>query len=117
MFLGLFICCLGADGLTGTLVELGQNTIINCSLKIESAYWYIQHHPQPPLVLLRSFISSSPIAFYYNNTFRQKYSLETGNRLLIQNVTVDDCGVYYCTKKEKDLILFSNGTRLMTTGK
>uniref|UniRef100_A0A4W5RBY4 Immunoglobulin domain-containing protein n=1 Tax=Hucho hucho TaxID=62062 RepID=A0A4W5RBY4_9TELE len=98
-----------------TLVELGQNATINCSLNIESAYWYIQHHPQPPLAILRSFTSSSLVAFYYNNNYRQKYSIETGNRLLIQNVTVDDCGVFYCAKEENDSLLFSNGTRLMTT--
>uniref|UniRef100_A0A4W5KJ69 Immunoglobulin domain-containing protein n=1 Tax=Hucho hucho TaxID=62062 RepID=A0A4W5KJ69_9TELE len=115
LFLGLFICCLGADGLTETLVELGQNATINCSLNIESAYWYIQHHPQPPLAILRSFTSSSLAAFYSNNTFRHKYSLLTGNRLLIQNVTVDDCGVFYCAKKENDCLLFGKGTRLMTT--
>lgn len=111
----LIICCRGADGLTGTLVELGQNTTINCSLNIESAYWYIQHQPQPPLAILRSFSNSSPAAFYYNKNYRQKYSLETGNRLFIQNVTVDDCGVFYCAKKEEQSLLFSNGTRLMTT--
>ncbi|XP_038854315.1 CD276 antigen-like isoform X1 [Salvelinus namaycush] len=110
----LIICCLGADGLTETLVELGQNTIINCSINIESAYWYIQHQPQPPLAILRSFTSSSPAAFYYNNNYRQKYSLETGNSLFIQNVTVDDCGVFYCAKKEEGRLIFSNGTRLMT---
>ncbi|KAK6325505.1 hypothetical protein J4Q44_G00048470, partial [Coregonus suidteri] len=68
----LFICCWGAGGLTETLVELGQNATINCSLNIESAYWYIQHQPQPPLAILRSFISSSPAAFYYNHHFKQK---------------------------------------------
>ncbi|XP_014007759.2 uncharacterized protein isoform X1 [Salmo salar] len=110
----LIICCRGADGLTGTLVELGQNTTINCSLNIESAYWYIQHQPQPPLAILRSFSNSSPAAFYYNKNYRQKYSLETGNRLFIQNVTVDDCGVFYCAKKEEGRLIFSNGARLMT---
>ncbi|KAM9396910.1 uncharacterized protein ACWYII_032464 isoform 1-T1 [Salvelinus alpinus] len=110
----LIICCRGADGLTETLVELGQNATINCSLNIESAYWYIQHQPQPPLAILRSFTSSSPAAFYYNNNYRQKYSLETGNRLFMQNVTVDDCGVFYCAKKEESRLIFSNGTRLMT---
>ncbi|XP_055786171.1 uncharacterized protein LOC129859936 [Salvelinus fontinalis] len=110
----LIICCRGADGLTETLVELGQNTTINCSLNIESAYWYIQHQPQSPLAILRSFTSSSPAAFYYNNNYRHKYSLETGNSLFIQNVTVDDCGVFYCAKKEEGRLIFSNGTRLMT---
>jgi hypothetical protein len=98
-------------------VELGQNTTINCSLNIESAYWYIQHQPQPPQAILHSFTSRSPAAFYYNKNYRQKYSLLTGHRLLIQNVTVDDCGVYYCAKKEDQSLLFSSGTRLMTAGK
>ncbi|CAB1327692.1 unnamed protein product, partial [Coregonus sp. 'balchen'] len=114
---GLFICCWGAGGLTETLVELGQNATINCSLNIESAYWYIQHQPQPPLAILRSFTSSRPAAFYYNNHFKQKYSLLTEYRLFIQNVTVDDCGVFYCAKKEEGRLIFSNGTRLMITDK
>ncbi|XP_055786168.1 uncharacterized protein LOC129859934 [Salvelinus fontinalis] len=108
--------CVGAEALTETLVELGHNATLNCSLNVNNVHWYLHRHPQPPLAILRSFTSSSPAAFYYNNTtFRQKYSLETGNRLLIQNVTVDDCGVFYCAKKENDNLLFSNGTRLMTT--
>uniref|UniRef100_A0A4W5R879 Ig-like domain-containing protein n=1 Tax=Hucho hucho TaxID=62062 RepID=A0A4W5R879_9TELE len=107
--------CLGTEALTETLVELGCNATLNCSLNVANVHWYLQRHPQPPLAILRSFTSSSLAAFYSNNTFRQKYSLLTGNGLLIQNVTVDDCGVFYCAKKENDSLLFSNGTRLMTT--
>eukprot|EP00063_Salmo_salar_P032739 XP_014007574.1 PREDICTED: uncharacterized protein LOC106575543 isoform X1 [Salmo salar] len=107
--------CVGTEALTETLVGLGHNATLNCSLIVTNAHWYLHRHPQPPLAILRSFSSSSPAAFYYNNNYRQKYSLETGNRLFIQNVTVDDCGVYYCAKKENDNLLFSNGTRLMTT--
>uniref|UniRef100_A0A8C7G9L2 Immunoglobulin domain-containing protein n=1 Tax=Oncorhynchus kisutch TaxID=8019 RepID=A0A8C7G9L2_ONCKI len=107
--------CVGAEALTETLVELGHNATLNCSLNnVTDAHWYLHRQPQPPLAILRSFSSRSPDAFYYNNNYRQKYSLETGHRLLIQNVTVDDCGVYYCAKKENDSFLFSNGTRLMT---
>uniref|UniRef100_A0A673XHU3 Immunoglobulin domain-containing protein n=1 Tax=Salmo trutta TaxID=8032 RepID=A0A673XHU3_SALTR len=115
-FFGVLELCIGTEALTETLVELGHNATLNCSLNVTDVHWYIQHHPQPPLAILRSFSNSSIAGFYYNYTFRQKYSLETGNRLLVQNVTVDDCGVYHCAKKEKDFVLFSNGTRLMTTG-
>ncbi|KAK6325506.1 hypothetical protein J4Q44_G00048480 [Coregonus suidteri] len=107
--------CVGAEALTETLVELGHNATLNCSLNGTDVHWYIQHQLQPPLAILRSFTSSSPAAFYYNHHFRHKYSLERGNRLLIQNVTVVENGVYYCAKKENDSLLFSNGTRLMTT--
>ncbi|CAB1327693.1 unnamed protein product [Coregonus sp. 'balchen'] len=112
---GVLKLCVGAEALTETLVELGHNATLNCSLNGTNVHWYIQHQLQPPLAILRSFTSSSPAAFYYNHNFRQKYSLETGNRLLIQNVTVDENGVYYCAKKENDSLLFSNGTRFMTT--
>lgn len=115
LFFGVLRLCVGTEALTETLVELGHNATLSCSLIVTNAHWYLHRHPQPPLAILRSFSNSSPAAFYYNKNYRQKYSLETGNRLFIQNVTVDDCGVFYCAKKEEQSLLFSNGTRLMTT--
>uniref|UniRef100_A0A4W5QJ85 Immunoglobulin V-set domain-containing protein n=1 Tax=Hucho hucho TaxID=62062 RepID=A0A4W5QJ85_9TELE len=63
--------CVGTEALTETLVEFGRNATLNCSLNGTNVHWYIQHHPQPPLAILRSFTSSCPVAFYYNNNYRQ----------------------------------------------
>ncbi len=49
----------------------------------------------PPTVILRSFSTPAP-PFYTNDTFRKKYSVQFKHRLVINNVTADELGVYYC---------------------
>ncbi|KAI2644364.1 Ig kappa chain V-II region 17S29.1 [Labeo rohita] len=106
-----FVCCQAA--VANQLIELGQNVSINCDLDENDVYWILQKTPDPPTVILRS-MSATPSPFYFNNTFRNKYLLQFKHRLVINNATVDELGVYYCMNTAKQP-KFSHSTRLVST--
>ncbi|KAK9967721.1 hypothetical protein ABG768_002098 [Culter alburnus] len=103
----VLICCRAA--VADQLTDLGSNVIINCDLDDNEVYWILLKTPDPPTVILRS--TSIPKApFYSNKTFRNKYSLQF-KHLVINNVTADELGVYYCMNTRTPPKL-SNSTRL-----
>ena len=108
----VLICCRAA--VSDQLTDLGSNVTINCDLDENEVYWILLKTPDPPTLILRSF--PTPISpFYTNKTFRKKYSVQFKHRLVINNVTADELGVYYCMKTGTPPKL-SNSTRLHFTG-
>ncbi|CAM4654800.1 unnamed protein product [Leuciscus chuanchicus] len=104
----VLICCRAA--VSDQLTDLGSNVTINCDLDENEVYWILLKTPDPPTLILRSF--PTPISpFYSNNAFRKKYSVIFKHRLVINNVTADELGVYYCMKTGTPPKL-SNSTRL-----
>ncbi|KAL1251109.1 hypothetical protein QQF64_018905 [Cirrhinus molitorella] len=92
------------------LSYLGSNVTINCNLDENEVYWIFLKTPDPPTVILRTF--PTPMSpHYYNKTFRNKYSVQFKHRLVINNVTADELGVYYCMNTRTPPKL-SNSTRL-----
>uniref|UniRef100_A0A8C1W569 Si:dkey-208m12.3 n=1 Tax=Cyprinus carpio TaxID=7962 RepID=A0A8C1W569_CYPCA len=104
----VFMCCQVA--VSDLLTDLGSNVIINCDLDENEVYWILLKTADPPTVILRSFPTPKP-PFYPNKTFRNKYSVQFKHHLLINNVTADELGVYYCMSTETPPKL-SNSTRL-----
>ncbi|KAK9967723.1 hypothetical protein ABG768_002100 [Culter alburnus] len=104
----VFICCQAV--VTDQQTDLGSNVTINCDLDENEVYWILLKTPEPPTLILRSF-STPKSPFYYNNTFRNKYSVQFKHCLVIKNVTADELGVYYCMKTGTPPKL-SNSTRL-----
>ncbi|KAI7791505.1 hypothetical protein IRJ41_020062, partial [Triplophysa rosa] len=105
----ILIWCQAAETLD-QLTDLGQNVTINCDLDDEDVYWILFKQSDSPTVILRSF-SNPTTAFYFNETFENKYSVQSKHRLVIYNVTVDELGVYYCMNKDTPPKL-SHSTRL-----
>ncbi|XP_052446443.1 uncharacterized protein LOC127987997 isoform X5 [Carassius gibelio] len=91
----LLIWCRAAETLTDHLTDLGQNVTINCDLNANEVIWSLIKLDSPVLIL-RTFSNTAP--FYLNNTFQQKYSVQNKHNLFINNITIDDLGVYYCMK-------------------
>ncbi|XDV22145.1 hypothetical protein PO909_027103 [Leuciscus waleckii] len=108
----VLICCRAA--VSDQLTDFGSNVTINCDLDENEVYWILLKTPDPPTVILRSF-SKPKSPFYHNSTFRKKYSVQFKHRLVINNVTADELGVYYCMNTGTPLKL-SNSTRLHFTG-
>ncbi|XDV22147.1 hypothetical protein PO909_027105 [Leuciscus waleckii] len=107
----VLICCRAA--VSDQLTDLGSNVTINCDLDENEVYWILLKTPDPPTVILRSFPTpQSP--FYLNKTFRKKYSVQFKHCLVINNVTADELGVYYCMNTRTPPKL-SNSTRLHFT--
>ncbi|KAI2644367.1 Ig kappa chain V19-17 [Labeo rohita] len=108
----VLICC--QYGVSDLQTDLGSNVTINCDLDENEVYWILLKTADPPTVILRSFPTpKSP--FYPNKTFRKKYSVQFKHRLVINNVTADELGVYYCMNTETPPKL-SNSTRIYITG-
>nr|XP_055072778.1 uncharacterized protein LOC129452776 [Misgurnus anguillicaudatus] len=92
------------------LTDLGQNVTINCDLDINEVYWILLKQSDSHTVILQSF-SNPTSAFYFNKTFKNKYSVKSKHRLVIYNITADELGVYYCMNTDTPPKL-SNSTRL-----
>ncbi|XP_016362959.1 uncharacterized protein LOC107704533 [Sinocyclocheilus anshuiensis] len=105
----VLICCQYA--VSDLLTDLGSNVSINCDLDENEVYWILLKSSDPPTVILRSFSTSS---FYPNKSFRKKYSVQFKHRLVTNNVTADELGVYYCMNTETPPKL-SNSTRIFFT--
>ncbi len=106
----VLICCQYA--VADLITDLGSNVTINCDLDENEVYWILLKTSDPPTVILRSFSTSS---FYPNKLFRKKYSVQFKHRLVINNVTTDELGVYYCMNTETPPKR-SNSTRIYFTG-
>ncbi len=106
----VLICCQHA--VADIITDLGSNVTINCDLDENEVYWILLKTADPPTVILRSFSTSS---FYPNKSFRKKYSVLFKHRLVINNVTADELGVYYCMNTETPPKL-SNSTRIYFNG-
>ncbi|XDV22149.1 hypothetical protein PO909_027107 [Leuciscus waleckii] len=104
----VLICCRAA--VSDQLTDLGSNVTINCDLDENEVYWVLLKTPDPPTVILRSF-PTPQLPIYLNKTFRKKYSVQFKHRLVINNVTADELGVYYCMNTRTPPKL-SNSTRL-----
>uniref|UniRef100_A0A8C1SDM4 Si:dkey-208m12.3 n=1 Tax=Cyprinus carpio TaxID=7962 RepID=A0A8C1SDM4_CYPCA len=107
-FIDVLICC--QYGVADLLTDLGSNVIINCDLDENEVYWILLKTADPPTVILRT-TSATTSPFYFNKTFRKKYSVQFKHRLVINNVTADELGVYYCMNTETPPKL-SNSTRI-----
>ncbi|XP_058617276.1 uncharacterized protein LOC131530824 isoform X2 [Onychostoma macrolepis] len=108
--LQLYVLMCSEAAVSDLLTDLGSNVTINCDLDENDVYWILLKTADPPTVILRSFPTpKSP--FYPNKTFRKKYSVQFKHRLVINNVTVDELGVYYCMNTETPPKL-SNSTRI-----
>ncbi|XP_056615068.1 uncharacterized protein LOC130430116 [Triplophysa dalaica] len=102
-----FIWCQAAEALD-QLTDLGQNVTINCDLDEGDIYWLLLKVPDPPVMILRTL---STTYFLFDTTLRQKYSVQSKNHLFINNITVNELGVYYCMKTDTPP-KFSSGIRL-----
>ncbi len=110
--IGVLIC--SQYGVADLITDLGSNVSITCDLDENEVYWISLKTADPPTVILRSF--PTPISpHYYNKTLRKKYSVQFKHCLVINNVTADELGVYYCMNTGTPPKL-SNSTRIYFNG-
>uniref|UniRef100_A0A8C1RU46 Immunoglobulin domain-containing protein n=1 Tax=Cyprinus carpio TaxID=7962 RepID=A0A8C1RU46_CYPCA len=109
LHLYLLIWCPSAETLTDHLTVLGQDVTITCDLNQTEVYWFLLKQLGSPVAILRSFSNNFP--HYYNKVFELKYAINSKHHLFINNVTIDDLGVYCCMSTNIDP-QFSNATRL-----
>uniref|UniRef100_A0A8C1IZR5 Ig-like domain-containing protein n=1 Tax=Cyprinus carpio TaxID=7962 RepID=A0A8C1IZR5_CYPCA len=110
--LKVFFSSSSSYAVSDLLTDLGSNMSINCDLDENEVYWILLKTADPPTVIL---LSTTTSPFYFNNTFRKKYSVQFKHRLVINNVTADELGVYYCMNTRTPPKL-SNSTRIYFSG-
>ncbi|XP_016326357.1 uncharacterized protein LOC107676348 [Sinocyclocheilus anshuiensis] len=111
-FTDLLIFCQAAETLTDQPTDLAQTVTINCDFDVQEVNWLLLKLPDSPVLILLS--STTSATFYYNKTFKHKYSVQSKHRLFINNATLDDLGLYYCVTTDAPP-KYSSGTRLYIT--
>lgn len=105
--------CQAAETLRNQLTDLGENITINCDLDKEEVFWFLLKLQDSSVLIMRSVSNSIP--HYFNKRFKDKYSVDSKHNLFINNVTIEELGVYCCMSTDTDP-QFSNATRLHIIG-
>ncbi|CAK6979691.1 uncharacterized protein LOC121891725 [Scomber scombrus] len=113
MTLSVFLVCAEADNMREVKVELGQNATLNCSVDISDMYWYMEIHNKFRVNILRTFGKTGDDTEYCFPEFKTKYSV-LENRLVITNVTAEDCRLYFCAQRKNDIIHFEETIQLVS---
>ncbi|XP_016428485.1 uncharacterized protein LOC107756023 isoform X2 [Sinocyclocheilus rhinocerous] len=108
----LFVWSQSTEALTDQQVVLGQSVTLACEYRLKVVTWFVMKLPAHPEMILRTFGSEKPE--YYDEKFREKYTEGDRSHLVINNVSVDDLGIYYCIKPGFALQI-SDGISLHTT--
>ncbi|XP_043078951.1 uncharacterized protein LOC122327565 isoform X2 [Puntigrus tetrazona] len=107
----LFVWSQSTEALTDQEVVLGQSVTLSCEYRLKAVVWFVMKLPARPEMIMRTFGSEK--AEYYDEKYREKYSEGGRSRLVINNISEDDLGIYYCIKPGFSLKI-SGGIRLHT---
>ncbi|TRY87961.1 hypothetical protein DNTS_022778 [Danionella cerebrum] len=105
----VLLCCQAAVSDISTL--LGSDVSMNCDLEENEVFWIVLKSPDPPTQILWSFSSEEESPHYFNKSFRSKYSVQFNNSLVINNISADELGVYFCMSTRFPP-KFSNSSRI-----
>ncbi|KAK9967346.1 hypothetical protein ABG768_001749 [Culter alburnus] len=106
----VFVWSQHTQGFTDQQVTLGQSVTVTCEFRLKAVTWFMIKPFVRSVKILQTFESEE--AEYYDEKFRNKYSEGSRSQLIINNVTADDLGIYYCIMPGWGI---SDGIRLDTT--
>ncbi|KAK9967343.1 hypothetical protein ABG768_001746 [Culter alburnus] len=112
----VFVWSQHTEGLTDQQVTLGQSVTVTCEFRLRAITWFVIKSSARPMMIWRKVSPEKPI-HYYDEKFRNKYSEGSRSQLIINNVTADDLGIYYCIIPGEKTLEVSDGIRLDTGGK
>lgn len=110
MILPVFLVCAAGQTVTEIKVELGQDLMLNCSLKNEVLYWYMEIHSKikAPIVSISDYDSE-----YYVLNHKSKCEVNI-YRLIIKSISAEDCRLYFCGKLENGNVRFTDAFRIIS---
>lgn len=86
-----------AENMTEVKVELGQSRTLNCSINdTYKIYWYLEIRSQFKALIIEGFRDYNE---YFVHPSKTKYEAIEGRRLVIRNITAEDCRLYFCARK------------------
>lgn len=100
--------CVGAESPMEVRVELGQNVTLNCSLDTKNIFWYMEIHSRFRGCIARVISEGRDQQYFVSTAGTTKYVVLQVNRLLITNVTAEDCRRYFCGRRQEDKIVFKD---------
>lgn len=98
-------------------VYLGETVEIECNISFHhDITWLKMHNGQPPLVLMvTSLISDGAITVTYQDQYHGSTTARVKGRtvaMTITNISVNDLGLYYCTRIKGKMLTFGAGVYL-----
>uniref|UniRef100_A0AAZ1XU64 Immunoglobulin domain-containing protein n=1 Tax=Oreochromis aureus TaxID=47969 RepID=A0AAZ1XU64_OREAU len=96
MILLVVLLCAEAENMTEVRGELGTNVTLTCSNQTSDTHWYMEIHSHFTACI--GYYSSGS-STYCSPGFETKFSI-LGNKLVIKNLTAEDCRLYFCDIKK-----------------
>ncbi|XP_005174066.1 uncharacterized protein [Danio rerio] len=101
------------EALTDQQVTLGETVTVACEFRLKAVVWFVIKPSARPMMIMRTFGTED--AEYYDEKLRSKYSEGSRSHLIINDVSADDLGEYYCVQPGWSLVV-NDGIRLHTAG-
>lgn len=112
VFLPVLLVRAEAQNLTEVRVELGQRVLLNCSVNTSDIYWYMEIHGRLRVCILRTFSFGSGSKVYISPG--GKYASVKTNSLQVENITAEDCRLYFCARRLNDKVVFEEVFRIVS---
>lgn len=95
-----------AENMTEVKVELGQSRTLNCSINdTYKIYWYLEIRSQFRARIIETNSNDSSGNEYFVHPSKTKYEAIEGRRLVIRNITAEDCRLYFCARRKSGKII------------
>lgn len=109
--LATLLVCAAAQDLIKIEAELGRDLTLNCSLKTSTIFWYMEINSQVTGCI--AHVIDTDIMYWVKSSM-SKYEA-TINHLVIRNVSVEDCRLYFCGRRINTSIHFEKTFRVVSS--
>ncbi|XP_035854282.1 uncharacterized protein LOC116062392 isoform X3 [Sander lucioperca] len=102
----VFLVFAEAENVTVVKATLGQNANFTCSGNITDTYWYIKINSQIKGSIARTYSMDPNDTQYY--IYPETKYIAKGNVLEITNITAEDRRLYFCARRERGNMTFTD---------
>ncbi|XP_036947324.1 uncharacterized protein LOC119015448 isoform X2 [Acanthopagrus latus] len=96
-----------AENVIEVKVLLGQSRTLNCSINdTQKIYWYLEIRSRFRALIVETMRDDPSDNMYYVHPSKTKYEAIEGRRLVIRNITAEDCRLYSCARRNSDNVIF-----------
>ncbi|XP_041834381.1 uncharacterized protein LOC121635308 [Melanotaenia boesemani] len=110
MMVVVVLVCAETEKVTEVRGELGTDVTLNCSIRDGNVFWSMMIHSQLKVQIGRTY---SFLPEYNAPEYETKYLIQE-NRLMIKNMTAEDCRLYFCGRKKSGNMVSVDAFRLIS---